>query len=314
MAAAERKYILVVDDESDIRRYLTAILVDAGYEVASAGDGDTALAMVRERVPDLISLDLVMPGKSGAKFLYALRKNREWSRIPVIIVTGHAHDEKGRADLEDIFAGRAISGPETCLEKPVTPASYVSAVRRHLGLTREEKPAPVKAPVTDVKEELERELAGADPETMRRVLEMLRGKDTRSARAITPGARRILIIDDEPDVSSYLSALLEDRGYVTTTANDADEGLRLARTDPPDLVTLDVDMPGKSGVQVYKEMKGDAVLRGVPVVVITGIQQDLKPLFYDRGPIPDVEGYITKPFDPELLYETVERAMGGGTA
>jgi len=310
MSAVERKYVLIVDDEQDVRKYLTAILEDSGYEVKSAEDGGTALRMVEDRAPDLISLDLVMPGKSGAKFLYALRKNRDWSRIPVIIVTGHAHDEEGRDDLAGILAGKAISGPETCLEKPVTPEGYVSAVRRHLGLTREATPAPVKRETDNLRSELEKRIDEADPETIRKVLAMLKGRESGGETAIPDERKRVLIIDDEPDVSTYLAALLEDRGYDTAMANDPEVGLRMAKANPPDLITLDVDMPGKSGIQLYKELKTDERLRDVPIIVITGIQEDLEPLFHGRRTIPDIHGYITKPFDPEVLFATVAEAIG----
>ncbi len=136
------KLVLVVDDEEDVRRYLAAILEDGGFEVQTAADGNVALEFVETRSPDLISLDLVMPQKSGQRFLYALRRNRAWSGIPVLIVTGHAHDDLGRNDLDDILAGKMISGPKVYLEKPVSPDSYVRAVRRQLGVEEEDTGAP----------------------------------------------------------------------------------------------------------------------------------------------------------------------------
>ena len=310
MSAVERKYVLVVDDEPDVRSYLSAILEDSGYEVGSAGDGGTALEMVTDRAPDLISLDLVMPGKSGAKFLYALRKNREWSRIPVIIVTGHAHDAEGKPDLDDLLAGKAISGPETCLEKPVTPEGYVSAVRRQLGLTQESTstPAPVRSTAEDLRAELKKQLDEADPETIRKIHAMLKSGKADPTAATAGARKRILVIDDEPDVSTYLAALLEDKGYDTAMANEPDLGLSMAVENPPDLITLDIDMPGKSGVTMFKEIRSHESLANVPIVVVTGIQQDLEPLFHGRA-VTDIDGYIHKPFDPELLFATVEDAI-----
>jgi CheY-like chemotaxis protein len=173
MAEASDKRILIVEDEEDVLRYLAAILEDEGFEVATATDGDRALHLVEERAPDLISLDLVMPGKSGIKFLYALRRNREWARIPVLIVTGHAHDEKGKGDLDDIMAGRVVSGPAFYLEKPVRPDAYVAAVSRQLGIEvteAEEAPEEEKAE----KAEAQKLLEGADPETLAQVLKLLK--------------------------------------------------------------------------------------------------------------------------------------------
>lgn len=131
MAAKETKItVLVVDDEEDIRKYLSAALEDAGFDVITAVDGETALTTIRAKRPDLISLDLVMPGKSGVKFHRELVKNKDWAKIPIIIVTGHARDELGRADLKEL----TMSGPGLYLEKPVNPENYIAAVKRLLGM------------------------------------------------------------------------------------------------------------------------------------------------------------------------------------
>jgi CheY-like chemotaxis protein len=111
------KTILVVDDEEDVRDYFADILADAGFNVVTAADGEEALERVRERPPDFISLDLVMPRKSGIKFLYELRHNKQWAQIPVVIVTAHARDQSGEKDFQDIFEGKSFHGPKFYLEK-----------------------------------------------------------------------------------------------------------------------------------------------------------------------------------------------------
>jgi DNA-binding response OmpR family regulator len=80
-----KKTVLVVDDEEDIRRYLSAALEEAGFNVLNAVDGDEGLKAVKANRPDLISLDLVMPKKSGVKFHRELIKNKDWAKIPVTI-------------------------------------------------------------------------------------------------------------------------------------------------------------------------------------------------------------------------------------
>ncbi|MHC4471598.1 MAG: response regulator [Planctomycetota bacterium] len=173
---SETKLVLVVDDEADVRNYLGALLEDQGFRVNRAADGEEALRMVEAETPDLISLDLVMPGKSGAKFLYALRKKKEWQRIPVLVVTGHARD-LGKRDLEAILSGRSLSGPATYLEKPVRPDGYVAAVCRQLGV-EEPGPAQDEAGPAGVRSEIDRLLEGADPERMQEVLRLLRERES----------------------------------------------------------------------------------------------------------------------------------------
>jgi CheY-like chemotaxis protein len=167
MNTMPQRRILVVDDEEDVRNYLKTALEDAGFEVDIATDGQQALEAVRRSPPDLISLDLVMPRHSGAKFYRELQKDKKLSRIPVLVVTGHARDEMGRADFDEM----TMSGPGVYLEKPVRPASYVSAVRKLLGM--EALDAPEHAP-TDLRRELSEALGKADQVALQRALDALR--------------------------------------------------------------------------------------------------------------------------------------------
>lgn len=170
MTRPEEKTVLVVDDEPDVRQYLKAILEDAHFQVLTAADGEEALNIIRTRRPDFISLDLVMPRRSGHRLLYELRKDKDLSRIPVLIVTAHARDEMGKKDLEDLLEQRVMSGPGIYLEKPVSPVTYVRAVQRALGIEQNRQAEEKIA----LKEELERSLQAASPEAMRRALEALR--------------------------------------------------------------------------------------------------------------------------------------------
>jgi CheY-like chemotaxis protein len=175
MARPEDKTVLVVDDEPNVRLYLRAILEDAGFTVITAADGDEALDAIHRRSPDFISLDLVMPRKSGHKLLYELRKDPVLSRIPVLIVTAHAKDEMGQRELEDLMENRVMLGPGTYLEKPVSPDAYVRAIQRALGIEETDESREKR----NLKEELDRSLQSASPEAMRLALEAL-GKAKRS--------------------------------------------------------------------------------------------------------------------------------------
>jgi CheY-like chemotaxis protein len=169
MAEAHEKTILVVDDEPNVRCYLQTILEDAGFNVETAADGEEALEKIKAKPPDFISLDLVMPRKTGRKLFYELKKNNRWSRIPVLIVTAHARDEMGKSDLEDLLGNRAASGAGAYLEKPINPESYVRCIRRTLGV--DEPPAENEG--TALKDELRTKLSQASPESLRRALEAL---------------------------------------------------------------------------------------------------------------------------------------------
>ena len=172
MPEAKDKTVLVVDDEPNVREYLAQILRDANFNVLTAEDGDKALEIIRAEPPDFISLDLVMPKKSGHKLLYELKKHKALSRIPVVIVTAHAQDELGKSDLEDIMENRVISGPGVYLEKPVKPLDYVRCVQRAVGIDETEETEDK----ISLQEELQQQLSKAEPHAIRRALEALKKK------------------------------------------------------------------------------------------------------------------------------------------
>ena len=170
--------VLIVDDEVDITSYLGTVLTDAGMNVLIAHDGDEALNSLKRRVPDLISLDLVMPGKSGIRVLMELRKNRDWSRIPVIIVTAHARDPKVQRDLRETLAGSTMVGPSLYLEKPVTPQSYLKSICDILGVEAEIEASMFGDSSESLRNEARQLLDNADSATLEAVLGRLRDEDT----------------------------------------------------------------------------------------------------------------------------------------
>jgi len=122
--------------------------------------------------------------------------------------------------------------------------------------------------------------------------------------------KRILVVDDEPDVVTYLSTVLKDHGYETLEAYDGEEALQKVLQDKPDLVTLDITMPEMTGVRAYRMMKEDAALRRIPVIIVTGISHDFQKFISSRPRVPPPEGYLEKPIQPEDLLAEVKRLLG----
>ena len=173
MARPEEKTVLVVDDEPDIVVYLSTTLEDAGFHVLTAGDGQEALEIMASVTPDFISLDLVMPRKSGIRFFRELRRNRAWSRIPVMVVTGHGRDERGENDLGEILGARTMSGPGLYLEKPVKPLDFVRAVATALDVELDLN-ALVDPDHAEKRKEVRELLGQLDGDELERVLKILR--------------------------------------------------------------------------------------------------------------------------------------------
>ncbi len=120
---------------------------------------------------------------------------------------------------------------------------------------------------------------------------------------------RILVIDDEPDVVSYLETLLRDNGYEVRGTTESSEAMELARQFRPDLICLDISMPEPTGVRLYRDLRQDAQLGGVPVLMITGVIQQFKDFIHHRKHVPPPDGYIAKPFEPAELLATVTKLV-----
>lgn len=121
--------------------------------------------------------------------------------------------------------------------------------------------------------------------------------------------RTALIIDDEPDVTTYHGTLLEDHGWQVMTANSGDDGLELARSNPPDIVLLDVMMPERGGMSTFVALRKDPATKSIPVVLVTGIQETLTQDFQaylQRFKAYHPDGYIEKPVDPDRLLTLLD--------
>jgi len=130
---------------------------------------------------------------------------------------------------------------------------------------------------------------------------------TEIAAALLLAGRRILVVDDEPDVRTFLTAMLEDNGATVFAAADGDECLALARKERPDLITLDLSMPGMDGGKVFDAIRRDPALAKIPVCIITG-KPELRKLIYERD-VPPPEGYLDKPVNEETLLTNVRRIL-----
>lgn len=126
--------------------------------------------------------------------------------------------------------------------------------------------------------------------------------------------KKILIVDDEPDVAIYFESLFQDNGYRTVVAYDGVAGLKLARSEKPDLITLDITMPVHSGVTTYGHYKSDARLINIPVIVITAIDESMKDFLEKLTGLPEPEGFISKPIDPEKLLDLISQILNAGTS
>jgi twitching motility two-component system response regulator PilH len=129
-------------------------------------------------------------------------------------------------------------------------------------------------------------------------------------------SKKVLIVDDDPDVRVFNTAVVEESGHLPLEASNGEEGLAMVKKERPDLVILDVLMPRRSGIRLYRELKGDRSLKSIPVVILSGIAKrtflrSQKALTeFGGNEVPEPEFYLEKPVEPETLAETIRKIIG----
>jgi twitching motility two-component system response regulator PilH len=129
-------------------------------------------------------------------------------------------------------------------------------------------------------------------------------------------SKKVLIVDDDPDVRMFNATVVEESGYTPVEATNGEEGLEMVKRDRPDLVLLDVLMPKQSGIRLYRELKTDKSLIGIPVIMLSGVakrtflrSQKALTEFGDK-PVPEPEIYLEKPVEPDELAREIKKILG----
>jgi two-component system response regulator VicR len=125
---------------------------------------------------------------------------------------------------------------------------------------------------------------------------------------MTTEEKRVVCIEDEPEMIDLVRLILGRKGFDVIGANGGIEGLETVRREKPDLILLDLMMPDMDGWEVYQQIKADAELRVIPVIVVTAKAQSIDKVLGLH--IAKVDDYITKPFGPQELLESVEKIIG----
>lgn len=131
---------------------------------------------------------------------------------------------------------------------------------------------------------------------------------------------RVLVVDDEPSFRFFLKALFETEGHRVATGRNAGEGLARLRETAPDLITLDVMMPQRGGLEMYRALKAHEEWKDIPVIMLSGVKSEayahaLAMSGVTGETLPEPFAYVEKPPQPEELLRLARSALGeaGGT-
>jgi CheY-like chemotaxis protein len=126
---------------------------------------------------------------------------------------------------------------------------------------------------------------------------------------------KVLVVDDELDMRTFITTLLETNGYKPISAVDGREGMEIARRSKPALIILDVMMPKESGINMYRELKRDPALKTIPVIMLSALSR--KTFFHSQKVLdeysgehaPEPSAYIEKPPEPDELLQAIQHSL-----
>lgn len=271
--------ILLVEDNEAAVIQVRSVLESAGYAVDVARTGREAIAFVAKTVPDGIVLDLMMPEVDGFEVLEEIRNRPETATLPVLILTAK---DLGAEDFKRLSANNV---QQLVQKGDVDQASLLRQVGSMLESIHARKPGSVQ------------DQAGSEG--------LFAGQPV--IPAASSGQPTVLVVEDNADNMVTMEAILGNRFRIIPAVNGED-GLRLAAEFRPDLILLDMALPGLDGMAVAARLKADPGLRHIPVIALTA--QAMKG---DRERIlaAGCEDYLSKPIDPERLLRVIDKRFKG---
>jgi DNA-binding response OmpR family regulator len=118
--------------------------------------------------------------------------------------------------------------------------------------------------------------------------------------------KKILVVDDEPDMVEWMTTFFEDHGFDTISASDGMEGMAKAEADQPDLITLDITMDKESGVKMFRNLQGSEKTSKIPVIIVTGMASEFRKFIETRKQVDPPDAYFEKPVDRDALLAKVK--------
>jgi PAS domain S-box-containing protein len=257
---------LVIEDSPTAAEQVTRYLNELGAETVIYTQGNSAITHARQIQPDVIILDILLPGQSGWEILQALKAGVETQHIPIVIVS--VVDEQERA--QDL-------GADNYLVKPISRQQLqlaLAAIFPNQNLSQPDD-APAAPPMPDP----------------------------------TAATIQILIAEDNEDNIAMVSEYLTINGYQVTIARNGIEALEKVRAHRPDIILMDIQMPGMDGLEVMRHIRANQSLEGVPIIALTALA-----MAGDRERCLEAgaDEYMSKPISLKKLRTIIETMTDNG--
>lgn len=240
MKKESKKKILIIEDEKPLLMAIKSKLEIEGYDVVFAGDGEKGEKLVKSEKPDLLLLDILLPKKDGFEILESLKKAK--IKLPIIIISNSGQPV-------EIDRAKKLGVRDYLIKADFSPAEVIEKVRQ------------VVAPGSNKKKKAIEE-------------EELLEKKTGSAVPPTPdGAPHVLVIEDDEFLREVMCQKLAKEGFNVSAAIDAVGALEIIKEKPPQLILLDLILPGMDGFDFLGQLKKENTTKNIPVIVLSNLGQ-----------------------------------------
>jgi len=277
------KIVIVDDDDTEFEKFKNAFKND-NIRIEYIKDSTLAFSKILEILPDLIILDLLMPNMDGISLSHKLKSSKETRHIPIIISTA-----KDLTDLEKISLNNTVE--EITVKSNGHPLDVLKIVRDRIKMHEDYSMLADRTIENKDFEDLEEEILednvqtdAVDNETEHKAL--------------------VLLVDDDPDTLFTINEIVQSCGCKTLLANSGQECLDVLENETPDLILMDIMMPGMDGFQVLKNIKKNSNWANIPLFAVTA-----KAMVGDREIIikNGFDDYIPKPVDAVSLAFKLEK-------
>jgi two-component system cell cycle response regulator len=239
----EQKTVLVVEDNDLNKKLVKTLLTISNYHCLEAGSAEEGIRLAKSHRPDLILMDIELPGMDGLTATRIIRNDHGTREIPILALTAYAMDGDEAKARE--------AGCDGYITKPFEVRVFSETVHRHLSM-----------------------------------------RPTLSPSGKTAGGHRILIVDDEPLNVKLTGARLASKGYRIFSASDGNQALEIVHRERPDLILLDIMMPGRDGYEITRILKQHPEYQDIPIILVTALDgEDDKKRGLDAG----ADEFLNKP-------------------
>lgn len=121
--------------------------------------------------------------------------------------------------------------------------------------------------------------------------------------------KKVLVVDDEPDIITWITTIFEDNGFTTSSAENGIEAFEKAKAEHPDLITLDISMDKESGIKALKHLQESKETSGIPIIIVTGVSPDIKRFIERSGQVQMPSAFLEKPIEKDELLETAKKLL-----